>query len=111
MALQPRLGILAQQQHRNHSLDCVDSFAAWVRVRGQSLRNVDASMPNIAALAWYSLIALKPAKQESAPFWLIVAVPPFLIYAMRVAFPDDSFDEHNYHLLTLRLEVTVPEAR
>jgi hypothetical protein len=57
-------------------------------------------MPNIAALAWYSLIALKPAKQESALFWLIVAVPPFLIYAMRVAFPDVSFDEHNYHLLS-----------
>jgi hypothetical protein len=30
MALQPRLGILAERQHRNDSLDCIDSPAAWV---------------------------------------------------------------------------------
>jgi hypothetical protein len=54
----------------------------------------------IAALVWYFLIAPKPAKQESTPFWLIVALPLFLIYAMRVAFPDGSFDQLNYHLLS-----------
>lgn len=54
----------------------------------------------IAALVWLCLIARQPAKQESLRFWLIVALPLFLIYAMRVAFPDGSFDQLNYHLLS-----------
>src|SRR5438552_3950580 len=32
MAVQPKLGILAQRRPRNDSLDCLDSLAAWVRV-------------------------------------------------------------------------------
>ena len=32
MALQPKLGILAQRRDRNDSLDCVDSLAARVCV-------------------------------------------------------------------------------
>ena len=55
----------------------------------------------IAALVWYFfVISQKPAKQENTRFWIIVGLPLFLIYAMRVAFPDGSFDQLNYHLLS-----------
>ena len=30
MALQSKLGILAQRRHRNDSIDCLDSLAAWI---------------------------------------------------------------------------------
>lgn len=55
---------------------------------------------SLTAIAWYLLNTRQPAKQESAPFLVIVALPLFVIYAMRVAFPDASFDQLNYHLLS-----------
>lgn len=54
----------------------------------------------LAVLGWYFLRGRQPTTQKSAPFWLIVALPLFVIYAMRVAFPDGSFDQLNYHLLS-----------
>lgn len=55
----------------------------------------------LAAIAWWFLRARRPATHESThPFWLIVALPLFVIYAMRLAFPDGSFDQLNYHLLS-----------
>ncbi|HEX8650016.1 MAG TPA: hypothetical protein VF708_04185 [Pyrinomonadaceae bacterium] len=36
---------------------------------------------------------------SSMSFWLVVALPLLLIYAMRAPFPDMSFDVMNYHLV------------
>ncbi len=54
----------------------------------------------LALLGWYFLRGEQATTQKSAAFWLIVALPLFVIYAMRVAFPDGSFDQLNYHLLS-----------
>ena len=32
MAVQPKLGILAQRRDRNDPLDCLDSLVAWARL-------------------------------------------------------------------------------
>ncbi|HEU4511264.1 MAG TPA: hypothetical protein VFR78_23755 [Pyrinomonadaceae bacterium] len=50
---------------------------------------------------WYFFLTTKPTgPAKSKLFWPIVALPLFIIYAMRVAFPDGSFDQLNYHLLS-----------
>src|SRR5437762_8977129 len=38
-------------------------------------------------------------KEAALPFWLVVVLPLLFVYAMRVVFPDVSFDVLNYHLL------------
>jgi hypothetical protein len=40
----------------------------------------------------------KAEEKVGLPFWLVVVVPLVLVYAMRVALPDFSFDVLNYHL-------------
>ena len=40
-----------------------------------------------------------PKQNIPRPFWLVVALPLFLIYAMRAAFPDTSFDVLDYRLI------------
>lgn len=42
-----------------------------------------------------------PLRDESLSYWfyLIVALPLFVIYVMRIAFPDVSFDVLNYHMI------------
>jgi hypothetical protein len=54
----------------------------------------------VSLLAWYAFIAFKETLPEKLPwhFWLIVSLPLLLIYLMRVAFPDISFDVLNYHI-------------
>jgi len=56
----------------------------------------------------------EPAKETrpGIPFWLIVVIPLLIIYALRVALPDFSFDVLNYHLFhgerTLRSFLYLP---
>ena len=55
----------------------------------------------ISLVLWYLLLTTKRIeKEKSRLFWLIVALPLFLVYAMRVAFPDGGYDQLNYHLLS-----------
>src|SRR5437868_2608528 len=54
----------------------------------------------VSAVLWYAFVALKatPKEKLSWQFWLAVALPLLLIYLLRVAFPDVSFDVLNYHV-------------
>ncbi len=54
-----------------------------------------------SALLWCFHLLVKEPVEERTPrlFWLIVALPLFVIYAGRVVFPDLSFDVLNYRLL------------
>ena len=53
-----------------------------------------------ATLAWL-LHLLTKEREAKLPwqFWLLVALPLLAIYALRVAFPDGSFDVLNYRLM------------
>lgn len=54
----------------------------------------------LAALGWLGYVSTKPflAEKVGAPFWLIVGLPLLFVYALRVSFPDLSFDVLNYRL-------------
>lgn len=53
-----------------------------------------------AALLWLLFLQLQDdEKRTPSQFWLVVAVPLFVVYAMRVAVPDTSYDVLNYHLV------------
>ena len=54
----------------------------------------------VSLAVWYVLVALKGRSDERLPwqFWPIVALPLLLIYLMRVALVDISFDVMNYHI-------------
>src|SRR5437762_10992025 len=54
----------------------------------------------LSALIWCVYVSTKEAKPEklSRWFWLVVALPLLLIYSLRFAFPDISFDVLNYHI-------------
>ena len=54
-----------------------------------------------SALVWLAYAATKPAGEERTPriFWLVVALPLLLVYLLRVAFPDLSFDVLNHRLI------------
>jgi hypothetical protein len=58
---------------------------------------------SVALPLWYFGLKRKeeplPEEGLSYPFYLIVALPLFVIYASRVVFPDFSFDVLNYHIL------------
>jgi hypothetical protein len=58
----------------------------------------------VSLVIWYFHLASKPAETEAnripRAFWPIVALPVLVLYSMRVAFPDGSFDQLNYHLLS-----------
>lgn len=47
-----------------------------------------------SALVWLAHVITKPEVEEKTPrvFWLTVALPIFAVYALRVAYPDTSFD-------------------
>jgi hypothetical protein len=55
----------------------------------------------IGVLCWYVYVATKPASSERFGwvFWLVVALPLLVLYGLRAAFPDLSFDVLSYHLL------------
>lgn len=55
----------------------------------------------LAALLWSVHIKFKEETEERAPraFWLIVALPLLLIYALKFAFPDISVDVLNHRLI------------
>ncbi|MDQ3666670.1 MAG: hypothetical protein M3410_08850 [Acidobacteriota bacterium] len=66
-----------------------NNTAAWILTMLASL------------IVCYFYVATKPPLRERTPkqFWLIVGVPLLLVYGMRVAWPDISFDVLNYHIL------------
>lgn len=66
-----------------------DNTAAWVLTVLASL------------IVWYFYVATKRPVQVRTPkqFWLVVGMPLLIVYGMRVAFPDVSFDVLNYHIL------------
>jgi hypothetical protein len=55
----------------------------------------------IGTICWYVYVATKPVADQrfGLPFWLLVALPLLLLYGLRAAFPDLSFDVLSYHLL------------
>lgn len=56
----------------------------------------------LSAVLWgIHVHAREPLRKSSshAGFWLVVALPLLLIYAMRAPFPELSFDGLNYHLV------------
>ena len=54
----------------------------------------------VATLCWTAYVATKEAEETSPQFslWVVVGLPLLLIYMLRVAFPDVSFDVINHHL-------------
>ena len=55
----------------------------------------------VAAVLWLLYIRTRPLVVERSGwnYWLIVGVPLFLMYMLRAAIPDRSFDVLSYHLL------------
>src|SRR6185369_1921221 len=54
----------------------------------------------VSLAIWYLHLSTKDDKQKlPRQFWLVVALPLFVIYAMRAAFPDTSFDVLDYRLI------------
>jgi hypothetical protein len=55
----------------------------------------------LSVLVWLAYLYTKPEVGGRTPrsFWLVVALPLFLIYAMRAPFPDLSFDVLNHRLI------------
>jgi len=54
----------------------------------------------VSLSVWYLHLAFKDDRQKlPRQFWLLVALPLFVIYAMRAAFPDTSFDVLDYRLM------------
>ncbi len=55
----------------------------------------------LSALLWFAHIRTKAVPEERTPrtFWLVVGLPLFFVYAMRLAFPDMSFDVLNHRLI------------
>jgi hypothetical protein len=56
----------------------------------------------LSLFIWLLHIRSKPDDGTSThrQFWLVVALPLFLVYAMRAAFPDTSFDILDYRLIS-----------
>jgi hypothetical protein len=54
-----------------------------------------------SALLWALHLTSKETTEERTPlqFWLVVALPLFVIFGMRAAIPDTSFDVLNYRLV------------
>ncbi len=54
-----------------------------------------------ASAAWLLHLRFKPPAEERTPrvFWLVVALPLFFVFTLRVAFPDLSFDVLNHRLI------------
>ena len=55
----------------------------------------------VSLAIWSFHLLTKDPSEQKLPrqFWLVVALPLFLIYAMRAAFPDTSFDVLDYRLM------------
>ncbi len=53
----------------------------------------------VIAYFYFSTVERLPSERAALPFYLVVVLPLVFVYAMRVAFPDLSFDVLNYRLL------------
>ena len=55
----------------------------------------------LAAVVWTMHLRIKGVVEEKTPrmFWLIVALPLLLIFALKFALPDISFDVLNHRLI------------
>jgi hypothetical protein len=53
------------------------------------------------SVVWLLYLRYKPSTGERTPrlFWLVVALPLFFVFTLRVAFPDLSFDVLNHRLI------------
>jgi hypothetical protein len=67
-----------------------DEFAAWALTAALSL------------VVWLVYLWTKPEVTERTPrvFWLVVALPLLLVFALRAPFPDTSYDVLNYRLVS-----------
>jgi hypothetical protein len=78
-------------------------LAAVIRQYFWAVDNVPAWTLTIAAALVLSGLHVSRRAQNSRPFskqfWLIVALPLFFFFALRVPFPDQDFDVLNYHLV------------
>ena len=74
----------------------------WQYCSFLSHRTVGWTLAIIVSLgAWCALVAFSEKSAGTLPwqFWVVVTLPLLLIFLMRVAFPDISFDVLNYHIL------------
>ncbi|HET6891445.1 MAG TPA: hypothetical protein VFH31_10110 [Pyrinomonadaceae bacterium] len=55
----------------------------------------------LSGVLWFVHLRTKDDSSDRTPlqFWLLVALPLFLVYAMRAAFPDTGFDILDYRLI------------
>ncbi len=55
----------------------------------------------VTAACWYVYVSTKQFRPEKfgRSFWLLVGLPLLVVYLLRAAFPDHSFDVWSYHLL------------
>jgi hypothetical protein len=65
----------------------------------------------LSALIWLAYLYTKPEAIERTPrsFWLVVALPLFLVYALRAPFPDLSFDVLNHRLIQAERALRGPQ--
>jgi hypothetical protein len=65
----------------------------------------------VTAIIWLAYVLTKPAVEERTPraFWLIVAVPLILIFALRAAIPDLAFDVLNHRIIQAERSLRGPQ--
>ncbi|MFN2493510.1 MAG: hypothetical protein ABR501_11585 [Pyrinomonadaceae bacterium] len=87
-----------------HALLCI-YFAVFARqylwwVTDNNFIAWSASAVVAVLVTWLYILSEERTAEEKVelPFWLVVVGPLALVYAMRVALPDISFDVLNYHL-------------
>lgn len=71
----------------------------WFTNRNAIAWSASVMMASVIAYFYFSSKEIPERKESSLPFWLLAVLPLVLIYAMRVVFPDTSFDVMNYRLL------------
>jgi riboflavin transporter FmnP len=67
-----------------------ENFVAW---------SASVIVAAVVAFFYFSSKEVSESNESSLPFWLIAVLPLVFVYAMRVVFPDTSFDVLNYRLL------------
>jgi len=75
----------------------IRQYLCWVPV-SNAIAWLIAALAGGFALAQYILIKRDAVRSASPPFWIVCALPLFLAYLLRVAFPDLSFDVLNHRL-------------
>jgi hypothetical protein len=71
----------------------------WFTNRNSVAWAASAMLAIVVAYLYFSSQEISESNKPAFPFWLIAVLPLVLIYAMRVIYPDTSFDVLNYRLL------------